>query len=402
MLKGKNIVLGVCGSIAAYKSASLVRLLVKAQANVQVIMTPDAVNFITPLTLSVLSKNPVLVDSFDSKSGVWTNHVELGLWADALIIAPISANSLAKISNGLCDNLLTAVYLSARCLVYFAPAMDLDMWAHPSTQTNVERLLSYGNKLIAPASGELASGLEGEGRMAEPEEIIQYLSNTLLDNHSPLSGKKVLITAGPTYEAIDPVRFIGNHSSGKMGFALAEVFQKLGAKVTLISGPTSLSTPSHVSRISITSAAEMLQACSDNFEEADIFIMSAAVADYRPKEVAVDKIKKDDDSLILNLEKTTDILKTLGAKKKENQIIVGFALETTNELVNAEEKLKKKNLDLIILNSLKDEGAGFAGDQNKITTIDSAGNKQTFDLKPKIEVAKDIAQSVLSLLSKKQ
>jgi len=413
MLKGKNIVLGVCGSIAAYKSALLVRLLIKAQAKVQVIMTPDAVNFITPLTLSVLSKNPVLVDSFDSKSGVWTNHVELGLWADALIIAPISANSLAKLSNGLCDNLLTAVYLSARCLVFFAPAMDLDMWAHPSTQTNVKRLLSYGNKLIAPGSGELASGLEGEGRMAEPEEIIQYLSNTLQENQPleerrkeeegrKLNGKKVLITAGPTYEAIDPVRFIGNHSSGKMGFALAEAFQKLGAEVTLISGPTSLSTPNFVTRISITSAAEMLQACSDNFEEADILIMSAAIADYRPKEVAVDKIKKDDDSLTLELEKTTDILKTLGTKKKENQIIVGFALETTNELANAEAKLKKKNLDLIILNSLKDKGAGFAGDQNKITTIDSAGNKHTFNLKPKIEVAKDIAQEVLSLLSKKQ
>jgi phosphopantothenoylcysteine decarboxylase/phosphopantothenate--cysteine ligase len=402
MLRGKNIILGVCGSIAAYKSALLIRLLVKAQANVQVIMTPDAVNFITPLTLSVLSKNPILVDSFDSKSGVWTNHVELGLWADAFIIAPISANSLAKISNGICDNLLTAVYLSARCPVYFAPAMDLDMWAHPSTQTNVERILSYGNKLIAPASGELASGLEGEGRMAEPEEIIQYLKDALLENNSPLNGKKVLITAGPTYEAIDPVRFIGNHSSGKMGFALAEVFQKLGAQVTLISGPTSISTPNRVTRINITSASEMLQACLNNFEETDILIMSAAVADYRPKEVAVDKIKKDDDSLTLNLEKTTDILKTLGTKKRENQILVGFALETNNELANAEAKLKKKNLDLIILNSLKDEGAGFAGDQNKITTIDSAGNKRTFDLKPKIEVAKDIAQEVLSLLTKKQ
>jgi len=402
MLKGKNIVLGVCGSIAAYKSALLVRLLVKAQANVQVVMTPDAVHFITPLTLSVLSKNPVLVDSFESKSGAWTNHVELGLWADALIIAPISANSLAKISNGLCDNLLTAVYLSARCPVYFAPAMDLDMWAHPSTQTNVERLLSFGNNLIAPGSGELASGLEGEGRMAEPEEILRYLNTTFQEEHAPLKGKKVLITAGPTYEAIDPVRFIGNHSSGKMGFALAEVFQQLGAEVTLISGPSSLSTPNHVNRVNITSSAEMFQACSDHFEESSIFIMSAAVADYRPREVAADKIKKDDDSLTLELEKTTDILKTLGAKKKEDQILVGFALETSNELANAEAKLKKKNLDLIVLNSLKDKGAGFAGDQNKITTIDSTGTKQVFDLKPKIEVAKDIAQKVLSLLSNKQ
>jgi phosphopantothenoylcysteine decarboxylase/phosphopantothenate--cysteine ligase len=402
MLRGKNIILGVCGSIAAYKSALLIRLLVKAQANVQVIMTPDAVNFITPLTLSVLSKNPVLVDSFDSKSGVWTNHVELGLWADALIIAPISANSLAKISNGLCDNLLTAVYLSARCPVYFAPAMDLDMWAHPSTQNNVEQILSYGNKLIAPASGELASGLEGEGRMAEPEEIVQYLKDAFLENNSPLNGKKVLITAGPTYEAIDPVRFIGNHSSGKMGFALAEVFQKLGAQVTLISGPTSLSAPNRVTRISIASASEMLEACLSHFEETDVLIMSAAVADYRPIEVAVDKIKKDDNSLTLNLEKTTDILKTLGTKKREDQILVGFALETNNELENAEAKLKKKNLDLIVLNSLKDKGAGFAGDQNKITTIDSTGNKRTFDLKPKIEVAKDIAQEVLSILLKKQ
>jgi len=402
MLKGKNIVLGVCGSIAAYKSALLVRLLVKAQANVQVIMTPDAGNFITPLTLSVLSKNPVLIDSFSPENGVWNNHVELGLWADALIIAPISANSLAKLSNGLCDNLLTAVYLSARCPVYFAPAMDLDMWAHPSTQTNVKRLLSYGNQLIAPASGELASGLEGEGRMAEPEEIVQYLSATLQESNFPLSNKKVLITAGPTHEAIDPVRFIGNHSSGKMGFALAEVFQKLGADVTLISGPASLPTPNRVNRINITSAAEMLQACSDNFATADILIMSAAIADYRPKIVAADKIKKDDDSLTLELEKTTDILKTLGAQKKENQILVGFALETSNELVNAEAKLRKKNLDLIVLNSLKDKGAGFAGDENKITTIDSAGNKREYELKPKIEVAKDIAQEVLSLLSQKR
>jgi len=403
MLKDKNIVLGVCGSIAAYKSAFLVRLLVKANANVQVVMTPDAENFITPLTLSTLSKRPVLTAYFDPETGTWNNHVELGLWADAVLIAPISANTLAKLSNGICDNLLSAVYLSARCPVYMAPAMDLDMWVHPATQINVDRLKSYGNHIIAPRNGELASGLQGEGRMAEPEEIVEYHEGSTIENsqkHLPLKGKKVLVTAGPTYEAIDPVRFIGNHSSGKMGYALAEVFQRLGANVVLISGPTSLNTPNLVERVNITSADELLAACIEHFDESDIIAMSAAVADYRPKTIAKEKIKKEEDSLALVLEKTTDVLKTLGEKKKANQLLIGFALETQNELENAKVKIKKKNLDLIVLNSLKDKGAGFAGDQNKVTIIDPQGNERSFGLKPKSEVAKDIANEILLLLSK--
>jgi len=400
MLKGKNIILGVCGSIAAYKSAFLVRLLVKANANVQVIMTPDAANFITPLTLSTLSKRPVLTAYFKPETGSWNNHVELGLWADALLIAPASANTLAKLSTGICDNLLSAVYLSARCTTYLAPAMDLDMWAHPATQTNINNLKNYGNHIIPPESGELASGLQGEGRMAEPEDIIHYLTERFQQN-LPLSGKKVLITAGPTYEAIDPVRFIGNHSSGKMGFAIAKEFQQLGAEVILISGPTSLNTPLHVRRIDITSAADLLKACSDNFEESDIFIMSAAVADYRPQTIAQEKIKKDDNSLTLVLEKTTDVLKTLGERKKANQLLIGFALETNNELENAKLKIKKKNLDLIVLNSLRDTGAGFAGDHNKVTIINPLGDERVFELKPKQEVAKDIAQEVISLLAER-
>jgi len=398
MLKGKNIILGVCGSIAAYKSALLVRLLVKAEANIQVIMTPDAENFITPLTLSTLSKKPVLTSYFEAKTGLWNNHVELGLWADAILIAPISANTLAKLSSGICDNLLTAVYLSARCPIYLAPAMDLDMWAHPATQYNIEKLKTYHNNIIPPGTGELASGLEGEGRMAEPEQIIQYLTKKL-EPILPLDGKRVLVTAGPTYEAIDPVRFIGNHSSGKMGFAVAKVFQELGADVTLISGPTSLDTPPFVKRLNITSANDMLKACTDNSDKADIIIMSAAVADYRPETIAQQKIKKDDSSLTLVLEKTTDILKTLGERKRENQLLIGFALETNNELENAKGKLLKKNLDLIVLNSLKDKGAGFAGDQNKVTLINKNGDQHSFELKSKQEVAADIAEQVLAMLS---
>ena len=398
MLKGKNIILGVCGSIAAYKAAFLVRLLVKEEANVQVIMTPDSESFITPLTLSTLSKRPVLTSYFDAKTGLWNNHVELGIWADVVLIAPVSANTLAKLSSGMCDNLLTAVYLSARCPVYLAPAMDLDMWAHPATQENINKISSYGNRIIPPDTGELASGLEGQGRMAEPDDIVHYL-NEELSTTSPLKGKKVMITAGPTYEAIDPVRFIGNHSSGKMGFSLAEVFQKLGADVILISGPTSLMTPPFVRRLNITSAKEMLKACTDNFDEADIIIMSAAVADYRPKNIAQRKIKKDDNSFQLVLEKTTDILKTLGEKKKQNQFLVGFALETDNEIENAKSKLLKKNLDLIVLNSLRDKGAGFAGDQNKVTIIYRNGDQRNFELKSKQEVAIDIAQEVIATLS---
>lgn len=397
MLRGKNIVLGVCGSIAAYKSAFLVRLLVKAKANVQVVMTPDAVNFITPLTLSTLSKKPVLTEYFDVETGSWNNHVELGLWADIIVIAPVSANTLAKLATGICDNLLSAVYLSARCPVFLAPAMDLDMWAHPATQSNVEKVKSYGNVIVPPGNGELASGLQGEGRMAEPEEIVTYLCEKFHQS-LPLKGKKILITAGPTYEAIDPVRFIGNHSSGKMGFALARVIQELGAEVTLISGPSSLTTPSFVKRINITSAQDLYEACDQHFADSDIIIMSAAVADYRPQAIANEKIKKDDNELTLVLEKTTDILKALGEKKRPGQILVGFALETNNEKENAIQKVRRKNLDFIVLNSLRDPGAGFAGDQNKITIIDGDGKEQSFELKSKLEVAKDIANEILSLI----
>ncbi|WP_291400111.1 bifunctional phosphopantothenoylcysteine decarboxylase/phosphopantothenate--cysteine ligase CoaBC [Daejeonella sp.] len=398
MLTNKNILLGVCGSIASYKSASLTRLLVKAGANVRVVMTKDACNFITPLTLSTLSKNPVFSEYFDPKSGTWNNHVELGLWADILIIAPASANTLAKFANGLCDNLLSAVYLSAKCPVYFAPAMDLDMWKHPATQKNISSLMSYGNLMIKPAYGELASGLTGEGRMAEPEEIIQFI----LDKYQeglPLKGKKALVTAGPTYEAIDPVRFIGNHSSGKMGYAIAEQLSALGAEVTLVSGPTSLNlTDKRINRIDVTSAEEMLQACLSNFNNCDITICSAAVADYRPKEVANLKIKKDSPEFGLDLIKTPDILAKLGQEKKAGQILIGFALETNNEVENAIKKLEKKNLDFIVLNSMNDEGGAFKNDNNKITIIDRNKKQEKFELKPKNEVAVDICKKILDLI----
>jgi phosphopantothenoylcysteine decarboxylase/phosphopantothenate--cysteine ligase len=398
MLEGKNIVLGVCGSIAAYKSATLVRLLIKAGANVQVVMTPDAANFITPLTLSTLSKKPVLNDYFKPETGEWNNHVEVGLWADLMIIAPASANTLAKMAAGLCNNLLTAIYLSAKCPVYFAPAMDLDMWKHASTLQNVAKLQSFGNILIQPGSGELASGLHGEGRMAEPEEILAFLVNDIKKN-LPLNGQQVLVTAGPTFEAIDPVRFIGNHSSGKMGFAIADELAKLGADVILISGPSSqTSKQKSVKRIDVTSAAEMLDACLQNFETSTICIMSAAVADYTPVTVASQKIKKQDNGLTIQTKKTTDILKTLGGIKKPGQILVGFALETNNEEEHAIGKLKSKNLDLIVLNSLNDAGAGFKGDTNKITIIDSSLSKTIFDLKTKDEVANDICAKILTLV----
>ncbi|HEX8019007.1 bifunctional phosphopantothenoylcysteine decarboxylase/phosphopantothenate--cysteine ligase CoaBC, partial [Mucilaginibacter sp.] len=366
----KNIVLGVCGSIAAYKSALLVRLLVKAGANVKVVMTTDATHFITPLTLSTLSKNPALVDYFKADTGEWNNHVELGLWADMLIIAPATANTLAKMANGLCDNLLSAVYLSAKCPIYFAPAMDLDMWLHPATRQNVNRLQSFGNTMIPPGNGELASGLYGEGRMAEPEEIVAFLEaeskKKLL-----LAGHKILVTAGPTYEAIDPVRFIGNHSSGKMGFAIADELALMGADVTLVTGPTAQISKQHnIKRINVTSAAQMLEACVTVYADVKACIMSAAVADYTPADVATQKIKKQEGALTIELKKTTDILKTLGEAKLEGQILVGFALETNDEEMNAITKLQKKNLDFIVLNSLNDAGAGFAGDTNKITIID--------------------------------
>ncbi len=399
MLTNKNILLGVCGSIASYKSATLTRLLVKAGANVKIIMTSEAANFITPLTLATLSKNPVLVNYFDPKSGVWNNHVELGIWADLMIIAPASANTLAKLAGGLCDNLLSAAYLSAKCPVFFAPAMDLDMWKHPATQKNIDSLVSYGNVLIKPAFGELASGLIGEGRMAEPEEIIEFISEEL-KKKLPLRGKKALVTAGPTYEAIDPVRFIGNHSSGKMGFAIAEELSALGADVTLVTGPTSLKLANNsIRRIDITSAEEMLHASLQAFPDTAIAILSAAVADYRPAEVSDLKIKKEGSDLSLNMVKTADILAALGREKKTGQILIGFALETNNEEENAIGKLRKKNLDFIVLNSLRDEGAGFKNDQNKITIIDNKLSKESFPLKSKKDVAKDICKKVLDLLS---
>ncbi|HEY4194839.1 MAG TPA: bifunctional phosphopantothenoylcysteine decarboxylase/phosphopantothenate--cysteine ligase CoaBC [Mucilaginibacter sp.] len=398
MLEGKNIVLGICGSIAAYKSALLVRLLIKAGANVQVVMTPDATGFITPLTLSTLSKKPVLVEYSKAETGEWNNHVELGLWADMMLIAPASANTLAKMAGGLSDNLLTAIYLSAKCPVYFAPAMDLDMWKHPATQQNIEQLQGYGNILIPPGNGELASGLFGEGRMAEPEEILSYLVNEI-KKKLPLTNYKILVTAGPTYEAIDPVRFIGNHSSGKMGFAIADQLAAMGADVILIAGPTAeKSHQQSIKRIDVTSAAEMLEACLQYFKSSKACIMCAAVADFTPVNVSAQKIKKQDTGLNIELKKTTDILSTLGAQKSKGQILVGFALETNNEEQNAVEKLQKKNLDFIVLNSLNDKGAGFKTDTNKITIIDHNLQKTTFDLKDKNEVAKDICNKVAELI----
>jgi phosphopantothenoylcysteine decarboxylase / phosphopantothenate---cysteine ligase len=398
MLKDKNIILGVCGSIASYKSAELIRLLVKAGANVKVIMTKDATAFITPLTLSTLSKNNVLVDYYKTETGEWNNHVDLGIWADLFLIAPATANTIAKLSTGIADNLLAAVYLSAKCPVYFAPAMDLDMWKHQSTQKNIQKLISYGNQIINPNAGELASGLHGYGRLAEPQEIIDFILKDL-KNKLPLKDKKVLITAGPTYEAIDPVRFIGNHSSGKMGYALAEEMANLGANVTLISGPTTLNiSKPNIKKIDVISAEDMLNACLTNFSESEICIMSAAVADYTPIKVEGQKIKKDASDFDLLLKKTTDILFQLGKLKTPNQILVGFALETNNEEVFAIKKLQTKNLDLIVLNSLNDTGAGFKNDTNKITIIDKNLAQTTFKLKTKAEVAKDICAKIIEIL----
>lgn len=398
MLSSKKILIGICGSIASYKSAELVRLFIKAGADVKVIMTKNAAEFITPLTLSTLSKNPVNIEFVKNEEGEWTNHVELGLWADAFIIAPASANTLAKFANGICDNLLSAVYLSARCPVYFAPAMDLDMWKHPSTQKNIGKLISYGNTLIRPAHGELASGLIGEGRMAEPEDIFGFIVSEL-NSTKPLTGKNVLVTAGPTFEAIDPVRFIGNHSSGKMGYALAETLAQKGAHVTLVSGPTHLKVShKNIHVIPVTSAKEMFDNCIKVFPAVDLAVMSAAVADYTPTEVATQKIKKTESAFSIALTKTKDILAELGKIKKPSQLLVGFALETNNELEHAKGKLEKKNLDFIVLNSLNDNGAGFQGDTNKITILDKKGNTELFELKTKTEVAQDIVNKILSLI----
>lgn len=393
-LAKKNIVIAVCGSIAAYKIAHLTRLLVKEKANVQIIMTKEAAEFITPLTLSTLSNNPVLIDYFDTKTGEWNNHVHIGLQADLILVAPATANTIGKLANGICDSLLTAVYLSAKCPVFIAPAMDLDMWKHPSTQNNIRLLQSYGNRIIHPGNGELASGLIGEGRLAEPEEILDFITQSF-SLQLPLSGRNALVTAGPTYEAIDPVRFIGNHSSGKMGYALAKQLVALGAKVTLISGPTALDAPQNVDRIQVTSAHEMLEAVVQHFSQSDIIVMSAAVADYTPIEVASQKIKKKEDQFSIALKKTTDILASIGTKKTEKQLLIGFALETNNEVEHAKDKLMRKNLDFIVLNSMQDKGAGFATDTNKVTVIDRFQHIQEFTLKSKEDVAKDICQLIV-------
>jgi phosphopantothenoylcysteine decarboxylase / phosphopantothenate---cysteine ligase len=395
MLAGKKILLGVTGSIAAYKSAVLTRLLVKAGAEVKVIMTRSAHDFITPLTLSTLSKNPVFTDFVKDSSGQWNNHVELGLWADAMVIAPASANTIAKMAHGLCDNLLLAVYLSARCPVFFSPAMDLDMLQHGSTKENIQKLQSFGNRIIDPAFGELASGLVGLGRMAEPEEITKHLSD-FFQSSARLQGRKVLVTAGPTYEAIDPVRFIGNHSSGKMGFAIAEALANEGATVNLITGPTQQSTEHPLVNVKhVTSAEEMFNACTSLFPTIDITVLSAAVADYKPTVVANQKIKKKDETLTIELTKTHDIAASLGKMKHNGQVIVGFALETDQEQANALKKLESKNFDLIVLNSLNDKGAGFGHDTNKVTIIDRKQQQKTFELKNKKEVARDIVNAII-------
>ncbi|MBW4361460.1 bifunctional phosphopantothenoylcysteine decarboxylase/phosphopantothenate--cysteine ligase CoaBC [Flavobacterium taihuense] len=397
VLSGKKILLGISGGIAAYKTASLVRLFIKAGAHVQVIMTPASKDFITPLTLSTLSKNPVFSEFYnkDEQNEEWNSHVELGLWADLMVIAPATANTLSKMANGLCDNLLIACYLSAKCPVYFAPAMDLDMYIHPSTLESFKALKAFGNTMIPAENGELASGLSGEGRMAEPENIVSFLEADL-ESKLPLRGKKILITAGPTYEAIDPVRFIGNHSSGKMGFDIAQSAANLGATVVLISGPTHCKIQSSlVQLIPVVSAQEMYDACHQYYADVDVAIAAAAVADYRPKNVSSQKIKKSADDFTIELEKTKDILASLGEFKKK-QFLIGFALETENEIENAKAKIQKKNLDLIVLNSLQDQGAGFGKTTNKVTFIDSSFHIKAMELKSKEAVADDILNKVIA------
>ncbi len=396
VLSGKKILLGVTAGIAAYKTSYLVRHFIKAGAAVQVVMTPAAKDFVTPLTLSTLSKNPVHSTFYDKneENELWNNHVDLALWADLMVIAPLTANTLAKMAEGICDNLLLATYLSAKSTVYFAPAMDLDMYQHETTSANIVRLEARGNIFIPPSFGELASGLEGEGRMAEPEEIVSFIEKHLISN-APLHGKQVLITAGPTYEAIDPVRFIGNHSSGKMGFALAHAAADLGANVILISGPSYEQLEhSSVTRIDVVSAEQMYEATHRYFSESQIAIFSAAVSDFTPKVVSSQKIKKKQSDMEIALIPTKDILASVGGIK-ENQYLVGFALETENEIKNAKEKIQKKNLDLIVLNSLQDKGAGFKSDTNKVTLIDKMGHMQSFELKSKQEVASDIFNEIL-------
>ena len=397
MLENKKIVLGITGSIAAYKACYLVRLLIKKGAEVQVVMTPAAKEFITPLTLATLTQKPVVSEFFDRRDGSWHSHVSLGLWADAMLIAPASASTIGKMANGIADNMLVTTYLSMKAPVFIAPAMDIDMFAHPSTQQNLQRLQSYGNHIIEPGTGFLASTLEGKGRMEEPEKIVEALEQYFASQQK-LAGKKVLITAGPTYEKIDPVRFIGNYSSGKMGFALAEVCAEQGAEVTLISGPVMLKTQHPgIRRIDVESAAEMYAAATKHFPKADIGILCAAVADFTPKTTADKKIKRKDNNLKLELQPTQDIAAALGAVKKKKQVLVGFALETDNELKNAQSKLERKNLDLIVLNSLQDKGAGFRVDTNKVTIIDRHLGLTSYGTKTKREVAEDIVERIEKL-----
>ena len=396
MLIGKKILIGISGSIAAYKSILIIRLLVKAGVEVKVVMTPAAKDFVSPLVLSTLSKNEVLVDLSNNNS--WSNHVELGRWADVMLIAPLSCNTLAKMANGICDNLLMAVYLSATCPVIVAPAMDEDMWHHPSTKKNIQTIQSYGNVIIPVTNGELASGLFGEGRMAEPEYIIEYLNEYFFPNQK-LKNKKVLITAGPTYEAIDPVRFIGNHSSGKMGYAIAEAFNDQGAEVTLVSGPTNLKVSESINKINVVSGQEMYDAVMSKHASSEIIVMCAAVADYKPNVVAENKIKKKDKIWQLELEKTTDILFEVGKIKTKNQFLVGFALETNDAETNAIQKLATKNLDAIVLNKFNNLNKVFGSDENEITIIDASSTKHKFEPKSKIAVAKDIVSFIISKMN---
>ena len=396
MLKGKHIILGISGGIAAYKSVTLLRLLIKAGAEVQVVITPSGKEFITPVTLSALSGKPVVSEFFTANTGEWHSHVDLGLWADAMVVAPATASSIAKMANGVADNMLITTYLSAKAPVFIAPAMDLDMMAHPSTIRNIELLKSYGNHIIEPAEGELASHLIGKGRMEEPEAIVEYLYKFFASSQD-LKGKKVLVTAGPTYEKIDPVRFIGNYSSGKMGYAIAEEAARRGAEVTIVSGPVSITTSTpNINVIKVESAREMYDQCVNIYPNCDLGIMCAAVADYAPAEYVDSKIKREKEEIpVIKLIKNPDIAAALGAMKAPSQKLVGFALETNNEESNALDKLHRKNLDMIVLNSLQDSGACFGTDTNKITTYFSNGEKLEFPLKSKVEVAKDIIDSIL-------
>lgn len=397
MLKGKKIVLGITGSIAAYKACLIIRALIKQGAEVQVVITPSGKEFITPITLSALTHKPVVSEFFSQRDGTWNSHVDLGLWADAMLIAPATASTIGKMAHGIADNMLITTYLSMKAPVFIAPAMDLDMYAHPSTQQNLKTLQAYGNHIIEPQSGFLASGLEGKGRMEEPERIVEFLDHALSPSANDLSGKRILITAGPTYEKIDPVRFIGNYSSGKMGFALAAECARRGADVTLVAGPVSLPTPAGVSRIDVESCQEMYEASTQAFPRMDAAILCAAVADFRPETAAEQKIKREKDDLVLRLQPTHDIAQQLGQLKTDRQVLVGFALETNDEELNAKKKLAKKNLDFIVLNSTRNKGTTFRSDDNQISIISATGQKD-FPKKPKTEVARDIVDHLAAII----